>query len=186
MKRSGLGVVLAILVLAPALMGGGGSTPPGSRPSNASITGPKIEAIFVMDPHQDLTTDLPKHAAVYLRWRKWFQPDPIAATVFQLPLDDRFQLLKGCDLTFTDLRFVNTENRANTFQTFFEQAGYLRPLFADLGITITAKMKPVITRVKKQGCTTGGAVPGFPGAPSNESKKGMLWMVAEVQFQVEP
>jgi hypothetical protein len=179
MKRTVL--TLTVVALAPLLMGGGGSPPP--RPENVAIVGPKVEGIFVMDPHEtDLVTPLARHGAVYLRYKRVLQPEKLAAAVFTIP--STFQLLKGCDTSFTDFRFVNTQNRANALSTFIAQTAYIRPLFAELGITVTANMVPVITKVKKQACTTGGTVPGID-EPFDGVGKGMFWMVVEIQFQRE-
>jgi hypothetical protein len=172
-----------VVALAPFLMGGGGSVPPGARPETVTISGPRITAIFVMDPHDsDMITPLAKRAAVYLRYKQFLQPEKIAAAVFTLRQD--FQLLKGCDPAFTTHRFVNTANRANALEHFIAQTAYIRPLFAELGITTSPTMVPVITRVKKEGCTTGGTVPGIDEPLGAVGLKGMFWMVAEIRFQV--
>jgi hypothetical protein len=175
---------LLIFALAPFLLGGGGSPPPDPVQPGTTIVGPRVEGILVMDPQETMTGDLAKHASLYLRYRRWFQPDPIAATVFTLP--DNFQLLKGCDPAFSELRFVYSQNRRNGLDTFMKESGFITPVFADLGITVTPKMRAVITRIKKQGCTTGGSVPGLPNAPTSEAKKGMLWMVVQIEFELEP
>jgi len=181
MKRATM--VLLVVALAPLLMGGGGSPPPGPLSASQMITGPTVEGIFVMDPHEDaMITTLARHGSILLRHKRLAQPEKVAAAVFTIP--SGFQLLKGCDTSFTTLRFVNTPNRTNALKTFIAEAGIIRPLFADLGITVPPTMTPVITKVKKQGCTTGGAVPGIPD-PLGGVGKGMFWMIVEIKMQVE-
>lgn len=174
---------LLVVALAPLLIGGGGSPPPGPPPAGATITGPTVEATLVMDLHEsDMITPLARHGSIYLRNKRLSKPEKIAAAVFTLP--PTFQLRKGCDTAFTTQRFVNTPNRANALDTFIGQGGIIRPLFAELGITLTPTMTPVITKVKKQGCTTGGAVPGIPD-PFDGVGKGMFWMIVDVKIQTE-
>jgi hypothetical protein len=175
MKRAA--PVLMVTLLAPLLMGGGGADP-GTAPADAVFVGPTVKAIIVMDPHQDMITDLAKHASIYLRYKRWFHSEQNAAAILKVP--DDFQLLLGCDLTKSELRFVNTPARANTLSQWVVSAhgDLLTTLFTAVGIAIPPGVKPVITEIKKQGCTTG---PGIEN-PSG-TKPGMLWMVVVIRLQ---
>lgn len=167
---------LLVVTLAPLLMGGAETT-------KAVVVGPTVEGIFVMDLHENETiTPLARHGAVYLRYKRLSKPEKVAAAVFTL--SPTVELRKGCDTSLTTPRFVSTADRARALDGLIGQAEIVRPLFAELGITLTATMTPVITRVKKQGCTTGGAVPGIP-EPSDGVGKGMFWMVVDLKLQVE-
>jgi hypothetical protein len=158
---------LLVVALAPGLMGGGGT-------ANTVIVGPTVEGIFVMDLHEnDTITPLARHGAIYLRHKKLSRPEKVAAAVFTTA--PAVELRKGCGTSLTTPKALDD---------IIREAEIIRPLFAELGITLTATMTPVIARVKKRGCTTGGAVPGIP-EPSDGVGKGMYWMVVDLKMQVE-
>jgi hypothetical protein len=169
--------ILVLIALAPLLMGGGGPDP-GGVPAAAVFIGPKVKAIIVMDPHQDMVTENAKHASIYLKYKRWFHPELNAGAVVRIP--DNFQMVLGCDVTKTELRFVNTPARANSLSQWLtsSQGDILSTLFNALGITIPPGVKPVITEIKKQGCTTG---PGIE-TPSGTAP-GMLWMEVVIRLQ---
>jgi hypothetical protein len=173
--------ILALLVVALAfLLLGGGRSPSVGVPGTMAIVGPTVEAIFVMDPHDnDSITPLARHGAVFLRYRKLSRPEKIAAAVFTLP--PTFQLGKGCDPSVVT---ATTPDRVTALDRLITEAAIIRPLFAELGITLSPTTTPVIARVRKQGCTTGGAMPGIP-EPVDGVGKGMLWMVVDLKMQVE-
>lgn len=169
--------VLIVTLLAPLLIGGGGPDP-GTVPTTALFVGPKVKAIIVMDPHQDMITDLAKHASIYLRYKRWFHPEQNAGAVLRVP--DNFQLVLGCDLTKSELRFVNTPTRANSLSQWVvsPQGDIISTLFTSMGITIPPGAKPVIIEIRRQGCTTGPGI-GSPGGTS----PGMLWMEVVIRLQ---
>jgi hypothetical protein len=147
--------ILALIVVALALLLLGGSSSVES-PGTVAIVGPTVEGIFVMDPH-----------------------DNGSITPFTLP--STFQLAKGCDASVVT---ATTPDRITALDRLIAEGAIIRPLFAELGIALTATMTPVIARVRKQGCTTGGAVPGIP-EPVDGVGKGMFWMVVDLKMQVE-
>jgi hypothetical protein len=169
--------VLIVTFLAPLLMGGGGADP-GTVPADAVFVGPRVKAIIVMDPHQDMITDLAKHASIYLKYKRWFHPEQNAGTVLRIP--DNFQLLLGCDPTKSELRFVNTPARANSLSQWIvsPHGDIISTLFSSMGITIPPGVKPVITEIKRQGCTTGSGIENPSG-----TAPGMLWMEVVIRLQ---
>jgi hypothetical protein len=173
--------ILALLVVTLALLLRGGSGNPSATSSGATvIVGPTVEGIFVMDPHDnDSITPLARHGAVFLRYRKLSRPEKVAAAVFTLP--PTFELGKGCDPSVVA---ATTPHRVTALDRLIAETAMIRPLFAELGIALSPATTPVIARVRKQGCTTGGAVPGIP-EPVNGVGKGMLWMVVDLKMQVE-
>lgn len=169
--------VFIVMLLALLLMGGGGPDP-GTVPTEAVFVGPKVKAVIVMDPHQDMITDLAKQASIYLKYKRWFHAEQNAGAVIKIP--DNFQLLLGCDLTKSELRFVNTPARANSLSQWVvsSHGDIISALFSSMGITIPPGVKPVITEIKKQGCTIGSGIE----TPSGTAP-GMLWMEVVIRLQ---
>ena len=119
--------VLAVIALAPLLMGGGGPNP-GVVPPDQKVIPPTVSGIIVVDPHNPGTTPpatpTGKQASIWVR-----KGALTAGEVFDvLPL---FSLGLGCDLNLTNQRFLN--RHLDEFIPF----EVVDEVFRGLGITVT-------------------------------------------------
>jgi hypothetical protein len=169
--------LLTVVALTPLIMGAGGIEP--GPPLNTTVAGPLVSGIIVMDPHMPGVTTQAKQASIWLQhgWQT-------AAAVFSVP--DVFLLFRGCDLSLTTPRFVNTADRNNRLDDWIP-ADLVAALFSEVGITVDdATNVPVITAVIFEHCTPDPANPGpIPdGGDGMPSAPGILSLRVNIQFRV--
>ena len=171
-----LKALLSVVALMPLIIGGGGIEP--GPPVNTTVAGPVVSGIIVMDPHMPGVTTHAKQASIWLQngWQT-------AAAIFRVPRV--FALFRGCDLSLTALRFVNTADRNNRLDDWIP-ADVVAALFSELGITVDeATNFPVITNVIFQHCTPDPDNPGpLLNGDGSPSTPGVLSLRVNIQFRV--
>ena len=130
------GALLAVIAIAPVLMGSGGFNPP---PPGSRIVGPAVTATIVLDPHDNGATE--GQASIRLSYKK-----ESAGAVFTVPFTGYFSL-HGCDASLTPQRFEGQ------LLTTYVPEELVNQLFASIGITVTGANLPVITDTSSATCT---------------------------------
>jgi hypothetical protein len=174
--------LLTVVGFMPLIMGAGGIEP--GPPVNTTVAGPVVSGIIVMDPHMPGVTTQAKQASIWLQ-QGW----QTAGAVFSVHDEARdgqlFLLFRGCDLSLTTPRFVNTSDRDNRLVNWVPD-DVLKAVFSDLGITVGENNDPVITHVIFEHCTPDPANPGpIPdGGDGMPSAPGILSLRVNIQFRV--
>jgi len=172
--------VLPLLLVGHATAGGGFSPPP--FPNGIKVTGPAIDATIVMDAHDGLSFPnrdggfTPAQASIQLE-----RKEKRAGAVFTIPDPTIFFDVFGCDASRTKTRFITTSTSWVPLNTWIPQA-VINQIFADLGVTVSGSLIPIITHVDDAICT---ADPTNPGPPlSGTPLPGTLSFDATIQFAV--
>ncbi len=169
--------LLTVVALTPLIMGGGGPSP--GPQIGTKITGPAISAVIVMDPHQDGVTTTAKQATIWLQ-----KGSQSTGAAFHIP--STFTLSRGCDLSLTAARFINSPGHDVKLVDWIPQA-IINNLFAQLGVPISPGSfptsppanlgVPVITDVNNAVCTPDPFNSSAPGP-------GFLSLQAVVQLEI--
>ena len=173
--------VLAVVALAPLLVGSGGN--PGLKPNNAQSTGPAVSAVFVMDPYQPVIGPSQAFTTTGQATIRVKKGTTVAGALFVIGLP----LFLGCDMSFPNdpgraiERFVNTPIKNNKLSDWIP-CDVLTELFTNqLGILIGTGFTPIITDVDNVVCTP-DPFPTLGGGPPNPHT-GILSFDAVIQFQ---
>lgn len=176
-------VALPLLAVGPAMAGGGFAPPP--FPNGIRVTGPAVEAVIVMDAHDGSSPSAPNRdggltspqASIRLEHKQ-----KRSGAIFTLPglSPTVFFGVNGCDASRTKARFVTTSTSWVPLDTWMPTA-IVTQIFADLGITVTPSLIPIITHVEDAVCT---ADPTNPGSGSPPPFPGTLSFEATIQFAI--
>jgi len=161
-----MAMLIGITALMPLLMGAGGGNP--GVPTGTKVGGFLFKASVVIDPHNAGTTTTAGQASIRL-----YRDPLLAAAVFEIPILG-FPLAFGCDLSKTDVRFLNVP------LINWIPADVLDQLFVSLRTPRNARKEPVITHIESDACTPDPANP----TPSDGSHPGILSFQADVRFLV--
>jgi hypothetical protein len=163
-KRAAL--LLMSVVLMPLLMGAGGFNP--GIPTGTKVGGTLFKVSVVIDPHNPGTTTTAGRASIRL-----YRDPLLASAIFEIPVLG-FPLAFGCDLSKTDVRFLNVP------LINWIPADVLDQLVVSLRTPRNARKEPVITHIESDACTPDPANP----TPSDGSHPGILSFQADVRFLV--
>lgn len=176
MKR----IIVTMLMLAavvaftaPAMAGG---SAPGLPTGGVIAKSPKVDAVFVIDPHT--ITSTAGKGSIWLRSPQNPQGHQARAE-FQMPFTMAFAL--GCDLTLTNTRFLNRQ-----LEDWIDHFTLVQ-LFSTLGITIATDAPfavPVVTQIVSAKCVPVSAAD--PDFTAGQPFPGYLVVEAIVQLAVSP
>jgi hypothetical protein len=155
--------IIGIVGLAPLLIGAGGSNPP---PFDTKIVGPQFTASVVMDPHEVGVTSTAKQASIRI-----YRDNKVTSALFNVPAN--FVLEHGCDLSFSDARFL-----FNTLISWIPET-VLDTMFNQLETPRSAGFEPIVTRIVNDKCTPDLANP----TTSPPALPGILSFQATLRFQ---
>lgn len=183
-KRMGVLLFVAAalpLITAGAAMAGGGSAPP--PPGLVFTPSREITATLVIDPHGSLTnffatthTSTGQIGSIVLSRKHYadasavFQIGPFTTTFYPWAL--------GCDLSQTNVRFVNTNGIAGNYAPLenFIPSAVLTTLFSQIGVTISAAVDPGIAAVDVQSCSP------VAGPDGSQTGPGILLLETKIGF----